>query len=89
MCISSTALEDLQIAFADIILDDQDLFASEAHWKELVKLLPSGGALDELADEWSMYPNRHSADKWRDVLEAGSGSNKVRYCPCLTTRYAC
>lgn len=75
-------LQDLGEAFSDIILDDQDLFASQEQWEDLIKLLPADNTRSELQDEWKMDPKRASLDKWEDVKQAvRDSSNKVR--PCL------
>lgn len=61
---------DLKYAFPDIILDDQDLFSVKERWEEVLKLLPNGKVKNELQEEWSMDPDRGSADKWQDLRDA-------------------
>ena len=67
---------DLKFAFPDIILEDQDLFSVQERWEEVLKLLPGGKAKNELQEEWSMDPERASADKWQDIRDAIKAADK-------------
>ena len=72
-------LDVLGHAFTDIILENQNLFATQAQWEDLLKLLPADGTRTELQEEWKMDPERASYDKWEDLKQAvrDSGANKV------------
>ncbi|KAL6302689.1 prim-pol domain-containing protein [Sparassis latifolia] len=69
-----SALGLLAPVFSDLILGDQDCFASEEGWQELLKLIPDGTIVEELRSAWEKKP-RSSDDKWDDL------SKKVKKSP--------
>jgi hypothetical protein len=80
-CIRSAVSNYLSTAFAEIILDDQDLFALKDRWEELLKLLPLGKPRNDLQEEWEMDSERASADKWQDLKDiALNAKEKDKVC---------
>ncbi len=73
--------------FHDLILEDQDCFASEEGWQALLHLIPDKDIVRSLEDKWEDDPKRSSEDKWQDVedeIERKKGKGSVRFatsCP--------
>jgi len=63
------ALRPLVEAFGDIILMDQDCFASEEGWEALLQLIPNKSTAESLRRKWTANSDRSSEDKWEDVKE--------------------
>ncbi|KAF8492514.1 prim-pol domain-containing protein [Gautieria morchelliformis] len=63
----STALDQLKNSFGELILSDQDCFASEEGWKSLLELIPDKSITSSLREEWATDPDRSSVDKWNDL----------------------
>ena len=57
------AYDRLRRVFEDLILADQDLFASEEGYEVLLDFIPEPHA-SELRERWSKDPSRSSRDKW-------------------------
>jgi DNA primase small subunit len=57
----------LSDVFSDLILVDQECFASEEGWEELLHLIPDRSVVDALRKKWQREPERSSYDKWDDV----------------------
>ncbi|EJF59302.1 prim-pol domain-containing protein [Dichomitus squalens LYAD-421 SS1] len=62
------AYKMLEPVFHELILDDQDLFASEERWEALLHLVPDA-VREKLKNAWERDPHRASADKWQNVLD--------------------
>ena len=62
----SSAYKTLKPVFHDLILEDQDCFASEAGWQTLLQLLPRE-AQANLREKWENDSQRSSEEKWQDV----------------------
>jgi len=62
-----TALDHLNTVFSELILVDQDCFASEAGYQSLLELIPDTGLVQDLREAWSEDPSRSSQDKWMDL----------------------
>ncbi|KAH9947498.1 prim-pol domain-containing protein [Amylocystis lapponica] len=60
------ALAPLSAVFSDLILEDQDCFASEKGWEALLHLLPDDSVVKDLRAQWSKGP-RSSDEKWEDL----------------------
>ena len=71
------AFDHLRGVFEDLILTDQDLFASEEGYEALLDFIPEPHA-SELRERWSKDPSRSSRDKWSNLnrlirnIEGGS-----------------
>ena len=63
------ALIPLAEAFSDLILSDQDCFASEEGSETLLQLLPDREVVADLRDKWSKSDSS-SDDKWKDLKRA-------------------
>lgn len=57
----------LEPVFHDLILADQDCFASEEGWQALLHLIPDKDTVANLKENWEADPDRSSEDKWQDV----------------------
>jgi DNA primase small subunit len=67
-CVTSrTALDYLKTIFPDLILVDQDCFASEHGYDDLLKLIPDTGLVRDLREAWSEDPPLSSQDKWTNL----------------------
>lgn len=82
-----SAYKMLQPVFHDLILDDQDCFASEEGWQALLHLIPDKDVVKNLQEMWEDDPDRSSEDKWQDLEdeiernERKKGKGSVRhYC---------
>jgi hypothetical protein len=64
---SRTALDHLKTIFPELILVDQDCFASEAGYQRLLELIPDASIVQDLREAWSEDPTRSSQDKWMDL----------------------
>ncbi|TFK48985.1 prim-pol domain-containing protein [Heliocybe sulcata] len=71
-----TALEPLAHYFGDLILTDQDCFASEEGWQALLHLIPDQSVVQKLQDKWSSDSGRSSAQKWQDFKREVKGSSQ-------------
>ncbi|KAI0698065.1 prim-pol domain-containing protein [Cerioporus squamosus] len=63
----ASAYKMLQPVFHDLILEDQDCFASEEGWQALLHLIPDKDVVKNLQEKWEDEPDRSSEDKWQDV----------------------
>lgn len=61
------AIDELKTIFSDLILEDQDCFASEEGYETLLKLIPDGSIVATLTERWQDDPHRSSVDKWEDI----------------------
>ncbi|KAL1747623.1 hypothetical protein HDZ31DRAFT_61099 [Schizophyllum fasciatum] len=61
------AIEELKGIFSDLVLEDQDCFASEEGFEALLKLIPDSSIAATLGEMWQSDPSRSSADKWNDI----------------------
>jgi DNA primase small subunit len=61
------AFDILRDEFNDLILDDQNCFASPEGWQVLLQLLPDTEHRLQLQEQWEMDPSRKSANKWSDI----------------------
>ena len=57
----------MKTIFAELILEDQDCFASDEGYETLLKLIPDGSIVATLAERWQDDPQRSSVDKWEDI----------------------
>jgi DNA primase small subunit len=64
-----TALDYLKTVFPELILVDQDCFASEDGYKSLLELIPDSGLVQDLRETWSEDPSRSSQDKWVNLKD--------------------
>jgi DNA primase small subunit len=73
------ALKELRVIFPSLILNAQDLFATEAGYEELLKVIPDPAIAKSLRSKWEDNPSSPSDVKWADLLKiANSNNNKVR-----------
>ncbi len=71
-------LQDLAEVFTELILEDQDCFATEEGYEALLKLLPVPDVVDALRTKWSADPTRASSEKWTDLkAQIKKSSEKV------------
>ncbi|KAJ7690633.1 prim-pol domain-containing protein [Mycena rosella] len=61
-----TSLDHLAVVFSELILDDQDCFASEAGYQALLNLIPDSRVVDTLQSKWS-GTSSSSQEKWKDL----------------------
>lgn len=59
----------LEPVFRKLVLEDQDVFASEEGWKALLPLIPDNGIKNNLEEKWEDDPGRSSERKWEDVVD--------------------
>lgn len=52
--------------FVELILDDQDCFASTQGYEALLQLIPEKWVVEALRSQWDSDPTRSSPDKWKD-----------------------
>ena len=57
----------LEPVFHDLILADQNCFASEEGWQALLHLIPDKEVVGNLKERWEDDPGRSSEDKWQDL----------------------
>lgn len=60
-----TALDHLAVVFTELVLYDQDCFASQAGYQALLKLIPDSRVVDALETKWTAAPSA-SHEKWDD-----------------------
>ncbi|KAJ7039207.1 hypothetical protein C8F04DRAFT_1087506 [Mycena alexandri] len=60
-----TSLDHLAVVFTELILYDQDCFASEKGWEALLKLIPDARVVDALRTQWGSSSSS-SQEKWKD-----------------------
>ncbi|KZT01052.1 prim-pol domain-containing protein [Laetiporus sulphureus 93-53] len=60
-------VDPLASMFGDLILEDQNCFASEEGWEALLHLIPDKSVVETLRRRWSDGPERSSYDKWDDL----------------------
>ncbi|KAL1948892.1 hypothetical protein VTO73DRAFT_10698 [Trametes versicolor] len=63
----ASALKTLEPTFHDLVLADQDCFASEDGWEALLHLIPDRDVVRELREHWEAHPDRSSEAKWQDL----------------------
>ena len=63
----SAARDSLRDVFVDLILLDQDCFASLAGWQELLQLIADRAVVSKLEEEWTDDSSRTSEEKWADL----------------------
>lgn len=61
------ALETLTDVFGDLILDDQDCFASEDGWRALLHLITEKTTAERLEKKWTAESMRSSDERWQDL----------------------
>ncbi|RPD54946.1 prim-pol domain-containing protein [Lentinus tigrinus ALCF2SS1-7] len=79
----ASAYKMLQPVFHDLILEDQDCFASEEGWQALLHLIPDKDIVKSLQELWEDNPDRSSEDKWQDLEDEiekkrGKGLRRAR-----------
>ncbi|KAF5386156.1 hypothetical protein D9615_002369 [Tricholomella constricta] len=62
-----TAVEHLATIFPEVVLSDQNLFASEDGYEALLEQIPDSQVVTSLRKTWSANPSRSSEDKWLDL----------------------
>lgn len=62
-----TALDHLKTIFSELILVDQDCFASKDGYESLLEHIPDAGLIQDLREAWSEDPSCSSQDKWADL----------------------
>ncbi|CAL1699090.1 unnamed protein product [Somion occarium] len=72
------ALEPLAEAFTELILEDQDCFASKEGWETLLRLIPDKceSVTASLRRTWGKDPDRSSLEKWDDLKREVKGMEK-------------
>lgn len=70
------ALKELRVIFPSLILETQNLFATEAGYEELLKAIPDPAIVKNLRSKWEDNPSSPSTVKWADLLKIAN-SNKV------------
>lgn len=72
----------LEPVFHDLILADQDCFASEQGWDALLHLIPDKDIVENLREKWEGDADRSSEDKWQDIedeiAERRGKNNKIQ-----------
>ncbi|OSD05138.1 prim-pol domain-containing protein [Trametes coccinea BRFM310] len=63
----ASAYKMLEPVFHDLIIADQECFASEEGWEALLHLIPDKDIVDNLREKWEASPGRSSEDKWQDL----------------------
>ncbi|KAI0717018.1 prim-pol domain-containing protein [Earliella scabrosa] len=63
----AAAYKLLEPVFHDLILADQNCFASEEGWQALLHLIPDKEVVGNLKEKWEDDPGRSSEDKWQDL----------------------
>ncbi|TFK25537.1 DNA primase catalytic subunit [Coprinopsis marcescibilis] len=63
------ALVQLVSTFTDLILEDQDCFASESGYETLLEFIPNATVVSNLRNAWEKDPERSSEDKWEDLKQ--------------------
>jgi hypothetical protein len=63
------ALDYLKTIFPELILVDQDCFASENGSESLLELVPDVGLVQDLREAWSQDPFCSSQEKWADLKD--------------------
>ncbi|KAF9816857.1 hypothetical protein IEO21_03831 [Rhodonia placenta] len=63
----SMALETLTDVFGDLILEDQDCFASEDGWRALLHLITEKTTVERLEKKWTAESMRSSDERWQDL----------------------
>ncbi|EIW54923.1 prim-pol domain-containing protein [Trametes versicolor FP-101664 SS1] len=66
----ASALKTLEPTFHDLVLADQDCFASEDGWEALLHLIPDREVVRELREHWEAHPDRSSEAKWQDLEDS-------------------
>ncbi|KAJ7251816.1 hypothetical protein B0H12DRAFT_1234082 [Mycena haematopus] len=61
-----TALDHLAVVFTELILQDQDCFASEKGFEAFLKLIPDSRVVDTLQTQWESSSSS-SEEKWKDL----------------------
>ncbi|KAG6886280.1 hypothetical protein C0993_006690 [Termitomyces sp. T159_Od127] len=61
-----TAVDILNETFTDLILSDQNLFASKEAYETLLEQIPDPQTVSHLRTKWTNDPDRSSEDKWKD-----------------------
>ncbi|KAI0074079.1 prim-pol domain-containing protein [Panus rudis PR-1116 ss-1] len=70
------ALGPLAETFQDLILEDQECFASKEGWETLLHLIPDKNVAGKLREIWKEDPERSSADKWNDFKKQVKATGK-------------
>ncbi|KAG6852322.1 hypothetical protein H0H87_010298, partial [Tephrocybe sp. NHM501043] len=76
----------LKEVFSDLILSDQNLFASQEGYELLLEQIPDLHTVSELRAKWVGEPGRSSEAKWQDfkkeveAYEKGSSQRVCRFC---------
>ncbi|KAG5352196.1 hypothetical protein C0989_003277 [Termitomyces sp. Mn162] len=60
------AVDLLKETFSDLILSDQNLFASKEGYETLLEQIPDSKTVSHLRAKWTDDPDRSSEDKWQD-----------------------
>ncbi|KAJ8520310.1 hypothetical protein ONZ45_g2848 [Pleurotus djamor] len=63
-----SCLSELSATFETLILHDQNPFEKEENWRSLLEYFPPK-IRSTLESDWSMFSDRHSVDKWKDVRD--------------------
>ncbi|KAI8974875.1 prim-pol domain-containing protein [Trametes punicea] len=73
----ASAYKTLEPVFHDLILTDQDCFASKEGWEALLHLIPNNqDIVKELREKWESEPGRSSEDKWQDFEDEVASRSK-------------
>jgi DNA primase small subunit len=70
------ALTELVPVFTDLVLEDQDCFASEEGYETLLEFLPVPSIVSALRQKWEADPERSSDLKWQDLKKEVSNETK-------------
>ncbi|KAG5646812.1 hypothetical protein DXG03_002189 [Asterophora parasitica] len=62
-----TAVEHLATIFSELVLSDQDVFASQEGYEALLEQIPDSEVVSKLRTKWNADPSRSSEDKWLDL----------------------
>ncbi|KAI0331725.1 prim-pol domain-containing protein [Cubamyces sp. BRFM 1775] len=66
----ASAYKMLEPVFHDLVLADQECFATEKGWEALLHLIPDRDTAEELREKWESRPKRSSEDRWQDLEDA-------------------
>lgn len=59
-------MDHLKVTFTELILADQNCFASEDGYEAFLQQIPDTRVVETLRTKWSEDPSRSSEDKWAD-----------------------
>jgi len=71
------ARNHLKEIFPSLILYEQNLFATEKGYEDLLKMIPDSSVVKSLRSSWEDETDRHSEEKWMDLYKIAK-TNQVQ-----------